>query len=491
MGGLTTAQKREKIEELENLLAERNERETFSRIDYLKPYPWQFKFLASSATNSQTLAMCGNRVGKSYIGAANLAYHLTGLYPDWWEGHRWEDGPIKSWAAGVSSESTRDILQAELCGPPEDSALMGSGTIPKHCIGERTRKHQIPNAFQTVMVKHHDKNGEFDGWSVLTFKAFEQGESKFMGTSMHEIWLDEQPPDGLFGQCITRTANTGGHVTMTFTPEDGVTPVVHQFTKNRKPGMALVTATWDDAPHLTQEVKDQLLAVYGEHERDMRSKGIPIFGSGPVFVVPEEDIVCDPFEVPEYWPGIAALDFGWDHPTAVVWLRWDRDSDTVYVVDCYRKRLSTAVVHAAAITAREQFPMAWPHDGMVHEKGSGVTMADQYRAAGVNMLPTHFTNPLAPGEKGNGNYKIEPGINAMHERMQQGRFKVFRTCNEWFEEYRMYHREDGKIHALDDDLMSATRYAHQSLRFADLPVDSSSYQFGWNKEIKFTPLRLV
>ena len=478
------------LDELTDLKSQRDETTIFSRIDHLKPYPWQRTFLNSSGSNKQTLAMCANRVGKSFIGGANMSYHLTGLYPDDWEGYKWEE-PIVGWAAGVSSESTRDILQLEMLGPPEDISQLGSGTIPRKCIGERTRKAQVPNAIQAVLVKHHT-NGKFDGWSKLTFKAFEQGESKFMGSSVHEIWLDEQPPDGLFTQCITRTANTGGHVTMTFTPEDGVTPVIHQFMKNRKPGMAMIQATWDDAPHLTTEVKEQLLAVYGEHERDMRSKGIPVFGSGPVFTVADDQLVVEPFEIPDYWPMIAGIDFGWDHPTAVVWFRWDRDSDIVYLVDTYRQRIATAAIHASAINARETCPVAWPHDGMQHDKGSGVGLADSYRQAGVMMLPSHFTNPLAIGEKGTGNYKVEPGINALHECMQQGRFKVFSTNREWFEEYRMYHREGGKIHALDDDLMSATRYAFQSLRYAEAPSKyNKGYGRSFDSKLKYGALSLV
>ena len=482
--------KAQTLEELERLLEERNEREMYNRIDFIAPYPWQKKLLASSKDNAQTLLMAANRVGKSWIGAANMSYHLTGLYPDWWEGHRWEE-PIVAWAAGVSAESTRDILQNELLGLPEDNTKLGTGTIPKHCIGERTRKSQVPNAVQSVLIKHHT-NGVFDGWSKLTFKAFEQGESKFMGSSIHEIWLDENPKDGLFTQCITRTANTGGNVTMTFTPEDGMTPVINQFMNDRKPGQNLVTATWEDAPHLTAAIKEQLLAVYNEHERDMRSKGIPLFGSGPVFMVPEGDIVVEDFDIPDYWPMIAAIDFGYDHPTAVVWLRWDRDADTVYVVDTYSQRKSTATIHASAINARALCPVAWPHDGMQHEKGSGITLADQYRGHGVNMLPVHFTNPLSPGEPGKGNYKIEPGINAMHEAMQEGRFRVFRTCKEWFDEYRLYHREDGKIVALGDDLMSATRYAYQSLRFAEIPAtQAGGYGKYKQSNLAYAPLHLV
>lgn len=477
------------LKEYEALEATLVERRAFHRVRYLEPYPWQLQFLASSREHAQTLLMAANRVGKSYIGAANIAFHATGLYPDWWEGHVWRE-PLNIWAAGVSNETTRDICQNELLGPPDDITRRGSGAIPRDCIGETTRKHQVPNGVQSVLVKHHT-DGVFDGWSRITFKAYEQGESKFMGSSVHEVWLDEQPPDGLFGQCITRTANTGGHVTMTFTPEDGVTPVIHQFTKNRKPGQALINATWDDAPHLTEAVKEQLLAVYGEHERDMRSKGIPIFGSGPVFSVPEEDIITDPFEVPDFWPAIGGIDFGWEHPTAAVWLRWDRDADIVYLVDEYRSRKETVAIHAAAVTARDAVPFAWPHDGNKHD-GFGNTTADQYRSHGVNMLPFHFTNPLAPGETGKGNIFVEPGVNHIHERMQTGRFKVFRTCRLWFEEYRMYHREDGKIVALDDDLMSATRYAVQSLRYAEVPsLAGSGYSRIFSKELKYEPMGLL
>jgi phage terminase large subunit-like protein len=487
---MSRQKKLQTLKELEALVAEKKQRETFNRLYYFKPYPWQEKLLASSKENKQTLLMAANRVGKSFIGAANVAFHATGKYPDWWEGHRWDE-PVTIWAAGVSAESTRDILQLELVGPPDDITLRGSGMIPRDEIVETVRRPQVPNALQSVLVRHYNSAGEYDGNSRIVFKAYEQGESKFMGASVHEVWLDEQPPDGLFTQCVTRTANTGGHVTMTFTPEDGVTPVVHQFTKNRKPGMALIGATWDDAPHLTPEVKEQILALYGEHEREMRSKGVPIFGSGPVFAVLEEDIICEPFEIPEFWPGIAGLDFGWDHPTAVVWLRWDRDSDTVYVVDTYRKRTETVAYHATAILSRARYPVAWPHDGMKHEVGAGVSMADQYRVHGVNMLPTYFTNPPVPGDSSKGNYKVEPGINALHERMQTGRFKVFATCTDWFEEFRMYHREAGKIVAMDDDLMSATRYAAQSLRFAEVSTEGRGYARPYGGTLKYSDMGLI
>ena len=47
----------------------------------------------------------------------------------------------------------------------------------------------------------------------------------------------------------------------------------------------------------------------------------------------------------------------------------------------------------------------------------------------------------------------------MLDRMQSGRFKVFKEHLDWWEEFRLYHRKDGKVVKEGDDLMCATRYA--------------------------------
>ena len=55
---------------------------------------------------------------------------------------------------------------------------------------------------------------------------------------------------------------------------------------------------------------------------------------------------------------------------------------------------------------------------------------------------------------------------AMLTRMQTGRFKVFKHLHDWWEEFRLYHRWDGRVVKEGDDPMSATRYAIVMLRFA-------------------------
>tara|TARA_R100000808_G_scaffold23998_1_gene54207 strand:- start:1310 stop:1867 length:558 start_codon:yes stop_codon:yes gene_type:complete len=154
---------------------------------------------------------------------------------------------------------------------------------------------------------------------------------------------------------------------------------------------------------------------------------------------------------------MAAIDFGWNHPTAVVWLAHDRDGDTIYLYDAYRQANTTILVHAHSIKQRgDWIPCVWPHDGAQHDKGSGVGLSQQYRRAGVEMVGQHFTNP-------DGSISVEPGLQEMLTRFQTGRLKVFSHLGDWFEEFRMYHRKDGKVVRVRDDLMSATRYGVQSI----------------------------
>jgi hypothetical protein len=138
------------------------------------------------------------------------------------------------------------------------------------------------------------------------------------------------------------------------------------------------------------------------------------------------------------------------------------------VYDTYRVKEQTPVVHAAAMKAKGTWiPVAWPHDGLQHDKGSGAMIANQYREQGVNMLKEKATHKPEKGKKeGTGGYGIEAGISDMLSRMQTGRLKVFRQLGDWLEEYRGYHRKDGLIVKEHDDLMSATRVGIMMLRFS-------------------------
>lgn len=231
----------------------------------------------------------------------------------------------------------------------------------------------------------------------------------------------------------------------------------------------VVSMTIDDVDHYTAEDKARIIASYPAHEREARTKGIPTMGSGKVFPVEEDRIRCEPLSIPRHWPQIIGLDFGVDHPFAAARLAWDRDADCVYVAHGYRQRggyengewTGNPAYHATHIKGwGEWIPVAWPHDGLAQDRQSGEPLANLYRKHGLNMLPERATHP-------DGSNGVEAGLMDMLERMQTGRFKVFSTVGEFFEEMRLYHRKDGKLVKERDDLISAVRYAVMMLRFAE------------------------
>ena len=107
----------------------------------------------------------------------------------------------------------------------------------------------------------------------------------------------------------------------------------------------------------------------------------------------------------------------------------------------------------------EWLPWAWPHDGN-NDTAAGENLSKQYAEQGLNMLPERATFE-------DGSNSVEAGLMEMLDRMRTGRWKVFSTCTKWLEEFRLYHRKDGKIVKERDDLVCASRYAMMCLRFAE------------------------
>lgn len=410
--------------------------------------------------------MAGNQLGKTWAGAFEAAMHATGRYPDWWRGRRW-DRPIVAWAAGVTALSTRDNVQRLLLGRPGSH---GTGTIPKDALIEAVNARGIPDLADHIRVKH-----AAGGESLIYLKTYEQGREKWQGETLDWLWLDEEPPEDIYTEGLTRTNTTGGMVWLTFTPLKGMSEVVERFLLGKpSPDRAVTQMTISDAEHYSEAERARIIESYPEHEREARANGVPIMGSGRVFPIAESAIKCDPIEIPSHWVQLGAMDFGWDHPFAAVKLAWDRDADCIYVTAAYRQSQATPVIHAAAIKpwgvlrGQEQWlPWAWPHDGMQHDKGSGQQLATQYRAQGLKMHNEHATHA-------SGGYGVEAGIMDMIDRMKTGRFKVFSTLTDWFEEFRLFHRKDGIIVKERDDLMSATRVGCMMLRIGRMFLRASS-----------------
>lgn len=417
----------------------------------------------------------------TWSAGAEHAMHLTGRYPDWWPGTVFDEAVV-GWAASETGQTTRDTVQRILMGRP---GAWGTGAIPKDAIKDIKRASgSVPDMIETIVVRHGGGGDVQAGSSILTLKTYDQGRLRWQGETLDFVWFDEEPPEEIYFEGLTRTNARGGIVTLTFTPLKGMSAVVRRFLQEKPPGSAVTTMTIDDAGHYTPAQREAIKATYPAHERDARIDGTPVMGSGRVFPLAREQIAEPAIVIPRHWPRISGIDFGWDHPTAVVWLAWDRDTDTVHLYDAYRKREATPVTHAAAIKARgDWIPCAWPHDGEQHGKGDGEQLKEQYRTQGVNMLRDKATHAPERGEKeGTGGYSLEAGLTMMLDRMLLGQLKVAAHLNDWWEEFLMYHREDGKVVDKMDDLMSATRYALMMLRHAKVKPRQA-------EELKTAPFR--
>jgi hypothetical protein len=207
----------------------------------------------------------------------------------------------------------------------------------------------------------------------------------------------------------------------------------------------VVMATWSDAPHLGEEEQKILWESIPPYQRDARTKGIPQLGSGAIYPVPESEIVVDPFNIPDFWPRVFALDVGWKR-TACLWGAIDRESNVLYLYSEYYVGQKEPSIHAHAIRSRgEWIPGVIDPAARGRSQKDGAQLMWDYQELGLNLTKADNT--------------VEAGIYQVWQRLSGGGLKVFKTLNNWLGEYRIYRRDDkGHIVKDGDHLMDDTRY---------------------------------
>lgn len=416
-------------------------------------YQKHLEFFRAGKDYPLRLMLKGNRVGGTEGFGCEFTYHLTGLYPDWWEGRRFTH-PVVTWAAGDTNPKTQEILQAKLLGTKDArlSTAIGTGIIPRDTITGLAMRAGVPGAVETVRVRH--VTGED---SVLTLKSFEQGVESFQGNEVHIIWLDEQAPLAILAESVVRLTPTawfeGGMLAWTVTPEEGLTDAILEFLPEgeipvgpQSPPKFAMAISWDDVPHLSAAAKATLTSGIPAYQLDARSRGIPVLGAGVVFPLPEADYLVEPFALPKHWLRCYGMDVGWNR-TACPWGAYDRENDTWYLYHEHYRGHEEPSVHAAAI----QGPGDWI-PGVIDPAANGRSQAD-----GTQLLVKYRQLGLHLTEANNAR---ESGIYEMWERLSQGRLKVFTSLTNWRKEARLFRRDDkGRIvNEHDFHLMAATRY---------------------------------
>lgn len=419
-------------------------------------FPKSMDFFRATRHRKNVNIFGSNRSAKTTSLAYAISCWLTGDYPDWWEGRRFEK-PITAWVAGETGTLVRDALQLYMIGKRETQGQ--NCFIPADRI-EHVSYQNRPEGF-AERAQIRSKHG---GLSVVHFKSYDQGQVRFASGTIDVGIFDEEPRPGIYTEMMTRTATTGGLVCGGFTALKGITPLVAllapQFAGGEREdpdetGRENIFIGWDDIPPsvLPYSEREILKRAYGRHEIAARTQGIPSVGSGMIYPISETEFVVPDFQVPDHWPRLFAMDPGFQDPTAISWYAYDADNDALYQYGEHYVKGQPIAVHADAIHRRgDWMPGVFDYAGGNITDGKAV--ATEYRKA--------VRNPLH-----NANKSHSMGHMAVWDRLQTSRFFVFASLRHTLSEFRQYHRDDkGAIADTPHHLLDTWRYAATGVQHA-------------------------
>ncbi len=450
---------------------------------FYEPTPKQKAFHDAGLHAGERLFLGGNRTGKTNAVCMEMAMHLTGTYPAWWEGYRFRR-PINAISASISLKDTRDILQKKLFVGDTDGSM--PPILHESYIIAKTHT-TIAGAWDTVQIAHSS-----GGVSELKFKAFQQGESSFQGVKADFIHLDEVPNFKVYQEALIRTTAFDSEktfLTVSMWPERGKDELISHFIDHAPEGEAregrfYIMASWADNPHLKEEERERLRKSVPSWQLEAREHGIPVFGQGKVFTMKEADLFVEPFEIPKHFARVYGLD-----PSSssggtwgFVLLAHDRDKDIVYAMADYKLSNATPTEHAANIS---RIIPDWCI-GLVDPAGAGENMHTKEKT--FDFLTERSGLHLVKANKAN--HAKEAMIDEIYERVRGDRFKIFwvdtsslgkgRGCRHLVTEWRQYARdENGLILKKNDHCIDALFYALNGLPQAR--TETQFYQENGNR----------
>lgn len=478
----------EELRTLEDEAEAEYQRVLTNKIKYFEPFEYQKKFMEAGSKYRLRFLRAANRIGKSYGTSAEMTYHLTGDYPDWWKGKRITKGGLTYWCIGITLDSVRKVLQKELLGTNDCRIKrdIGTGFIPRENIELKQGYITDGARLQECKIKH--SSGDFN--TLMFYSA--ENVLALAGQSVAGIWLDEEPLKSidLYDQCKMRLANAlgkgeNGFFMFTATPEVGQTPLNDLFEENEGGVFYLQSATWWDCPLWDEKRIEEELAATPEWKREMRSKGIPVRGSGTVFQVNLSAVIRQHINPLPHWKVIAGVDWGAiNDPTVFNVSAIDPNTGTFHCIDEWvlgEKGDSNEEIRSpqylANLIMNSQYrgiPVVIPHDsGLASEANE--TKGKILQRLGVNVVGT-FRNPLESQMNGKNKlsftnkstFSIEAGLEEMRYLFQQGKLLISENCLGLIKELPNYYYKVNPItgrkkYSGSDHSIDAARYALMSL----------------------------
>lgn len=440
----------------------------YNQLKYFRPFQHQLDFFKTGNSPRRGI-LAANRIGKTVSTCFETAYHLTGLYPDWWEGKRFHK-PVVAFVAGEGWEQVARVLQDELIGTKDIKIKehIGTGSIPKDCIITETMRCDGANVVG-VEIKHSTGQN-----SYLLFGNYTQEVRNLQGFKLDFVVFDEQPPDDVFSELVTRTATTQGQVLCSFTPLKGLNGLVSKFWYQEE-GYNHIRVSWNDVPEydpwgepfLLNETRRQLERDYLPHEREARIAGIPVMGKGAVFQIRNYPT----YKTGEYnfreMPNIEriiSLDLGLINDKTVISLLYYNPVEQ----ECWLhsqivvkgQEEANPMNYINHLMRPEVFgcPIVLPSDA--NTKGrytmSSQSIRELFEEYGLNVLPNPIMNP--PDSEGKVTNHKSFGVNVMRQMLELGTFHINENCVEFLKECKNYFVDEKGRFSDPDDCIDSGRY---------------------------------
>lgn len=443
----------------------------FNQLKYFRPFKHQTDFFATGSFQRRGI-LAANRIGKTVSTCFETAVHLTGRYPEWWpkDAKRFKK-PVTVFVAGEGWEQVARVLQDELLGTKDVKIkdALGSGAIPRECIITDTMRVDGANCIG-VEIRHAS-----GGKSYLLFGNYTQEVRNLQGFKLDFVVFDEQPPDDIFSELVTRTATTQGQVLCSFTPLKGLNGLVSKFWYHED-GYNHIRVSWNDVPEydpwgdpfLLKETRQQLERDYLPHEREARIAGIPVMGQGAVFQIqnwPTYKTGDFDFKNMNDISRIIALDLGLVNDKTVVSLMYHnrKTGDMWLHSQIVVKGIEEAnpMNYINHLVRPEVFgcPIVLPADASTKGRYTmnSQSIRELFEEYQLNVIDKPVMNPK--NSEGKITNHKSYGVNIMRQMLELGSLKVNENCVEFLREAKNYYVDEKGRFSDPDDCIDSARYA--------------------------------
>lgn len=310
------------------------------------------------------VALGGNRSGKTETGAYKMARDSLGLDDDRFV-NREELVIAQTW---------------------DHIGLINYPKLAKYiegCVSRVSWHDSGKGQPHTVVV-----NNIHGGQTHIRFLTTEAGITKFSGQAYHGVWIDEQcVTESVFYEIIRGLADYSGRLWWTLTPIMPDAFLEQRYTSEKEGWefhhFDLECNRKSRGGYLDDGDIDQLIEEIPPDWRDVRVRGHFAGFLGAVYPQVRRDVhVIPPFEVPKHWRKFIGIDFGYNNPTAIVWMARDTEGRW-YVVREHYEAKRTMDWHADMMRKVSPWPL---EDCRIYADPEGAQSRADLASYGIHTL---------------------------------------------------------------------------------------------------------